>query len=112
MTDIDWEPEEDEDDYTYRKNGVLHADGMQICEQQCSTCIFRPGNKMHLSPGRLAEMVKSVKDDDGYVVCHKTLDWETGAICRGSYDRIYTTPIQMAERMQFIRWVDPDSEPQ
>lgn len=107
LDDIDLD---DEDDYAYRENGVLSPEGMQICEHQCSTCIFRPGNKMNLSPGRFADMVQSVKDDDGFVVCHKTLDWDTGAICHGSFDRIKTTPIQLAERLGYIRWVDPDDD--
>lgn len=83
---------------------------MRVALEQCSTCIFRPGNLMHLNPGRLAEMVKDVRAKEGYVTCHDTLDLplRQRVICRGSFDRFKTQIIQMAERMGFIEWVDLD----
>lgn len=83
---------------------------MRVLTEQCETCIFRPGNLMHLNPGRLADMVADVKATEGYVTCHTTLDLplRQRAICRGSFDRIKTRIIQMAERLDFIEWVDPD----
>lgn len=76
--------------------------------EQCSTCIFRPGNLMQLQPGRLKDMVETVQKKDGYVICHKTLDRGVpGAVCRGSYDKLFTTPIQLAERLGLVEWVEP-----
>lgn len=88
---------------------ALGEHGMRVMTAPCSTCIFRPGNLMHLNPGRLADMAREVKAKDGYVTCHKTLDRRPRqrAICRGSFDRFKTQIIQMAERMKFIEWVDP-----
>lgn len=56
---------------------------VQTMETQCDTCIFRPGNLMHLEPGRVQEMVKSATEAEGHITCHKTLTWKLGAICRG-----------------------------
>lgn len=88
----------------------LGATGMRVMSEQCSTCIFRPGNLMHLNTGRLADMVSSVKATESYVICHDTLDLplRKRAICKGSFDRIKTTIIQLAERMGFIELVDPE----
>ncbi len=90
----------------------LGKTGMRVAVEQCSTCIFRPGNLMHLSPGRLAEMAKDVQATEGYVTCHTTLDrpLRQRVICRGSFDRYKTRIIQVAERMGFIEWVDLDLE--
>lgn len=88
---------------------ALGQTGMRVLTEQCSTCIFRPGNLMHLNTGRLADMAKQVKEGEGYVTCHKTLDRKPRerAICKGSFDRYKTRIIQMAERMGFLEWVDP-----
>jgi hypothetical protein len=87
---------------------------------KCSTCIFRPGNPMHLQPGRVRDMVESC-GDDGFVICHQTLsddadepDDDTGtrpmvageAICRGYLDAgHYPQLVQVAERLGLLREV-------
>jgi len=52
-------------------------------------------------------MVADVKKNGGYVTCHQSLDrpLRQRVICRGSFDRIKTQIIQMAERMGFIEWI-------
>lgn len=86
----------------------LGETGMRVAVEQCPTCIFRPGNLMHLNAGRLAEMAREVKAAEGYVTCHQTLDLplRRRVICRGSFDRFKTQIIQLAERMGFVEWVD------
>lgn len=61
-------------------NGRVH-----VLEDRCSTCIFRPGNLMHLDSGRLRELVQSTVDggDGSTIVCHQTLDADQNAVCRG-----------------------------
>lgn len=93
--------------------------GVRVRRTLCATCIFRPGNLMHLEPGRIEELVSEVEQSDGYIVCHviSTLDEDIPgsltlddapreqAICRGSFDRYKTTMIQLAERLDRIEWV-------
>lgn len=60
---------------------------LRFMKEKCSTCIFRPGNKMDLYPGRVAGMLDAIRADDSYIPCHKTLG--TGlptAICKGGDD--------------------------
>lgn len=52
---------------------VLHK--TRLLSQQCDTCIFRPGNPMHLNPGRLAAMVAEARTTAGYIICHRTLPY-------------------------------------
>lgn len=60
---------------------------VRLMAAKCDTCIFRPGNLMHLRPGRVKDMVDTCLRNSGHVVCHKTLDEATdGAICRGFAD--------------------------
>lgn len=75
-----------------------------VMPERCSTCIFRPGNRMQLQAGRVKEMTDATDKADGNVTCHKTLGRNVGAICRGSYDRKPGTLLQIAERMGLVRF--------
>lgn len=92
---------------------------IRICEKQCDTCIFKPGNLMHLRPGRLNDHVGRILRKDGVALCHevnfgkrKTHGPKGAAVCRGFYDRYDTTPLQLARRLEqmkkgVIEWVQP-----
>ena len=64
-------------------NGIVH-----VCKDRCSTCIFRPGNLMHLREGRVKEIVDSTNEsgDGSTIVCHQTLHTDQNAVCRGWLD--------------------------
>ncbi|MFF7966733.1 hypothetical protein ACFZC3_15375 [Streptomyces sp. NPDC007903] len=53
------------------------------CDDLCDTCIFRPGNLMHLAPGRVHQLVQAAVENEGDIVCHATLDTPEPAICAG-----------------------------
>lgn len=70
---------------------ILGENGPRLLARKCETCIFQPGNKMHLEPGRVRAMVTKALQDGGYITCHATLPYgehpDFGeAICRGFYD--------------------------
>ncbi len=83
---------------------------VHVLARKCSTCIFRPGNLMHLEEGRVEQMVADCRRNESAIICHKTLDIVTDgpppAVCRGFYDLHRTQPLQIAERLQMIEW-DP-----
>ena len=86
--------------------------GVRLLSGQCATCIFRPGNPMHLQPGRLADMVASTCQAEGYIICHDTLPYgahpEVGqALCRGFYERYSTAFIQVGDRLGWWREIPP-----
>lgn len=56
---------------------------VRVCDDLCSTCIYRPGNLMHLKPGRLQGMTDEAVEQEGHVVCHQTLGTTEPAICAG-----------------------------
>ncbi|GAA4898194.1 hypothetical protein [Streptomonospora salina] len=62
----------------------------RLLARRCSTCVFHPDNRMHLPPGRLAEVVDANRDAGSGLTCHQTLSYaDTGvanAWCRGFYD--------------------------
>jgi len=62
----------------------------RVLTDQCETCIYHPGNLMHLRPGRLREMtLDALRQGCQGVICHDTLyrtDF-TPALCRGFYDK-------------------------
>ncbi|MFC5200151.1 hypothetical protein [Streptomyces kaempferi] len=83
MNDDGVEPEEDEPnaDVADPLTGAV-----RLCAHRCDTCIFHPGDPMHLQPGRVTGMVTAARRAEGHVVCHKTLGTESPAICRGFAD--------------------------
>lgn len=97
----------DEDDDEAGPPPVVGATGIRVHREMCSTCIFRPGNLMNLNPGRLKDMVETVRESDTFVVCHQTLSDAEGVVCKGSWDKIETSPVQIATRLGFIDWVVP-----
>jgi hypothetical protein len=60
---------------------------VRVLTEMCATCIFRPGNLMHLRRGRLATIVNDHQQADGNLICHSTLpyfgDGVEPALCRG-----------------------------
>ena len=63
----------------------------RLLSERCSTCILRPGDKMHLGPEQTAAFVRRVLAEGTYVVCHQTLTYGDNpdfgpAICRGFFD--------------------------
>lgn len=67
----------------------VYSDGkVHVMAEKCETCIFRPGNLMHLEPGRVKEMVEGSIADGAGITCHKTIHGgaEQEATCRGFYD--------------------------
>ncbi|MZG16172.1 hypothetical protein GTY44_22235, partial [Streptomyces sp. SID5914] len=79
------EPEGD-DAGPYAAVADPHTGAVRLCSRRCDTCIFHPGNLMHLEPGRVTDMVSHARETEGHVVCHKTLGTDIPAICRGYAD--------------------------
>ena len=89
----------------------VYRDGsVHVCAEMCSTCVFRPGNLMSLGPGRLAEIVRGSVAQDAALTCHSTLDADR-AVCRGFFDRYKTTPLQLADRLGRLVFVDAPEWP-
>lgn len=97
-------------------------DPIRVRREMCETCIFRPGNLMHLRPGRLADMVELCKRQNRHIPCHEYLtlrrgSWVTGpgakgAVCAGFFQRVEPLPwyLQVAERLGWIRWLPAPTE--
>jgi hypothetical protein len=64
----------------------------RLLSEQCSTCVFRPGNPMRLQPGRLRDLVQQNLAVGAFLTCHDTLPYGRypgvgEAMCRGFFDR-------------------------
>jgi hypothetical protein len=102
-----------------RSGGVTHnvyRDGkIYVCAEMCETCIFRPGNRMKLRPGRLKGMISDAVVDEGCIPCHDRLltnGYLGGdAVCRGFYDRYRTQPLQIAYRLGLIEFTHREEAP-
>ncbi|MCR6488295.1 hypothetical protein M8542_36240 [Amycolatopsis sp. OK19-0408] len=63
----------------------------RLLTRKCETCIFRPGNLMHLTDGTRDDVVRAALANDSWIVCHRTLPGTANpvgsqAICRGFWD--------------------------
>lgn len=77
-----------------------------VCEKMCSTCVFRPGNLMHLNPGRVEDMIEEATRNESAIICHSTLEGDN-AVCCGFFLQHATSTLQVAERLGYIDFVPP-----
>lgn len=87
----------------------------RLLAAMCGTCVFRPGNLMHLRPGRLADLVRTTLARDSFIVCHSTLPGlapagYAPAICRGFADRYSTNALRVMGRLRaFVEVTPPEA---
>lgn len=88
------------------RHGRIH-----ILSERCTTCVFRPGNLMHLPPGRLQDLVESNRAADTAFACHQTIYGQTPdeALCRGYVDAYGDgiTPIRLARQLGLVAEDNP-----
>lgn len=84
-------------------DGPFRDGNIHVLDGKCSTCIFRPGNLMHLSEGFVEKMVDDALADNTIIVCHQTLDGPR-SVCRGFYDRhkADVMPLRLATAMDTL----------
>lgn len=90
----------------------------RLMSEMCTTCVFRPGNLMHLRPGRLKQLIQQNTGPEAQGLhCHQTLEYggHPGfgrAFCRGFYDQFghLANYIRICERLGGFTEVDPPGE--
>ena len=86
----------------------VYRDGkVHVMEAKCSTCIYRPGNLMHLEPGRKDGMQADAIRDEGVIPCHQTIHGrrEQESVCRGFFDVAkHEGLLAVAERLDIIEF--------
>jgi hypothetical protein len=89
----------------------------RVLSEQCSTCVFRPGNLMSLRPGRLKDLIQTNVAAGTALICHQTLEYGAHpdfgeAVCRGFYDSVgeRTNIIRIVNRLGGYEEVAPPSE--
>lgn len=107
MTDIEF----DDADETFFADvpGPFRDGKVHVLSAKCATCIFRPGNLMHLREGALELMVEECKEKNLTVPCHDTIIDGPKAICRGFYDvhRQDVLPLRLAEALEVVVFEEP-----
>ena len=83
------------------RTNVFRDGKVHVQERKCSTCIYRPGNLMHLEPGRREQMERDSDAIEGAIPCHHHI--HQGApiepVCRGYYDHAIGDGNHMMLRM-------------
>jgi hypothetical protein len=96
-----------------RKRGVFRNGHVHVQARMCSTCIFRPGNLMHLEPGRVEHLTRQALRKDSCIPCHQTTYGsrrEGEAICRGYWDRHRNDvfPLRLAQLIGNLCFIEAD----
>jgi hypothetical protein len=80
-------------------SGPFRDGRVHVLTARCATCIFRPGNLMHLGLGRVESMVAEALREEAAITCHSTLyrDDVQPAVCAGFASRYSTLPLRLAE---------------
>ncbi len=94
------------------RTDVYRGGKVHVCARMCSTCIFRPGNLMDLTEGRVESMVAQAVEAEGVIPCHHTTygqhpDGE--AVCRGFYELRAVMPLRLAAALRVIEWQEPET---
>lgn len=112
-----WDDEEDED--AEESGGVFEPEAglaVWVMFDKCATCIFHPGNRMHLSDGRVKEMVDKSVANESHIVCHDTLLYGftsrlRPAVCRGYADhplgRVHSLALRTGRSLNTTRYQFP-----
>lgn len=85
------------------KRLIFRDDFVHVQRRMCDTCIFRPGNLMHLVEGRVEQMVKDCGDEH-VIPCHETMDTKTPAVCKGFFTKHRNQVLQIAYRLKRVRY--------
>ncbi len=89
----------------------VYRDGkVHVCAEMCPTCIFRPRNLMGLNPGRVRSMIDEATRNESCIPCHHRLYTGADACCRGFFDHHATAPLQIADRLGLVVFIDPNPE--
>jgi hypothetical protein len=94
---------------------VIGGDGkVRVLSRRCRTCVFRPGNHMHLAPGRFEELIRRNVDAGALLTCHSTLPYgdhpDFGpAVCAGFWAQhaMSTAAGRMARFLLGVTRIDP-----
>jgi hypothetical protein len=88
-----------------RRRGVYRDGKVHVRARMCATCIFHPGNRMDLQPGRVEGMVRQALRQDSQIPCHDTLDGPQ-AVCRGFWDRhkLDVFPLRLALALDCVEY--------
>jgi hypothetical protein len=87
----------------------------RLMREMCATCVFRPGNPMHLRPGRLKQLIQSNTGPEAHgLICHKTLSYSENphfgaAFCYGFFEKYgdLANFIRICKRLGGFTLVDP-----
>jgi hypothetical protein len=87
------------------KEKVLPDLRLKVCKKQCDQCLFTRNRIVTLS--RKKQILKDCIEEDKHFECHKGTVIGIPIVCRGFYNQMTSNIIRIAERMNWITFVDP-----
>lgn len=81
---------------------------LKVCERQCDQCLF--GKNRIVTLARKKDILKQCIEGDQHFECHKGTMAGLKIVCRGFYNQMTSSAIQISQRMGWIEFVDPFTE--
>ena len=91
-------------------SNVFRDGKVHVQDKKCSTCIYRPGNLMHLAADRKDRMQAEAIAGGGVIPCHQTIEaygCEPGleSVCRWFFDVAkHEGLLSVAERLGLVEF--------
>jgi hypothetical protein len=106
----DWDDDDGEDERVSPHDPSSHR--LRILNAKCETCVFKPGNPMHLRPGKLRALIAANLAADAPLVCHSTLPYGKNpdfgpAVCHGWDESYDTNGVLIMKRLGGVDLIDP-----
>lgn len=79
----------------------------KVCEGACDQCLF--SKDRIVSASRVREILRDCARQDTYFVCHKASIAGHEVCCRPFYDTQTAQLIRIAQRLNFVEFVDPST---
>lgn len=79
---------------------------LDVMKDKCNECLFSESRIVR--PGRMADIISECRKKQKYFICHKAsmIGSRKEPMCRGFYDTQDTQLIQVATRLNMLRFVD------
>lgn len=78
---------------------------LKVCEKQCDHCLFSRNRIVSLAAKK--KIIQDCIELDAPFECHLGTQVGEKIVCRGFFERMSTNGIRVAQRMDWISFVDP-----
>jgi hypothetical protein len=89
-----------------KRRPKMATSGLAVLDKRCNQCLF--SSARIVPEARARNLIEKCVRDGTYFVCHKASNHNLEAVCRGFYDVHDTRILQIAKRLNVVRFVSEE----